>query len=456
VSAGEAAGRSAAGENAEFLRYGMGMSFRALRTVAACMLLGLPGSLAQAQLRGHGGPVRAVAVSAEGSSALSGSFDSSAIRWSLDRNAAEQVLRFHAGAVNAVALLRDGDAVTGGEDGRIAIWRAGAQQPIRVLEGHSAPIVALAVSPDGAKLASASWDHTVRVWPLAGGAPRVLEGHQQNVNGVAFAADGKSVISVSYDLSLRIWPLGDEASPTLVTLASPLNAVAVGRAGEIFAGGADGKVYFLSAAGELLDAVEVGPSPVIALAASPDGELLAAAGIRGSVAIIDRQTRKLVRTLVGPSLPVWSLAFFPDNRRLLTGGADRLVRRWDATTGEHLGAVALGGPEDPLAAYGGDRGAEVFRACVACHTLTPDEGNRAGPTLAGIFGRKIASLPGYRFSDALKQLDIIWTPETVAKLFEVGPAAYTPGTKMPEQRIGAPEDRDALVRFLQRATTRQP
>ncbi|HEY0567991.1 MAG TPA: hypothetical protein VGD13_07655, partial [Xanthobacteraceae bacterium] len=105
------------------------------------MLLGLPGSLAQAQLRGHGGPVRAVAVSAEGSSALSGSFDSSAIRWSLDRNAAEQVLRFHAGAVNAVALLRDGDAVTGGEDGRIAIWRAGAQQPIRVLEGHSAPIV---------------------------------------------------------------------------------------------------------------------------------------------------------------------------------------------------------------------------------------------------------------------------------------------------------------------------
>jgi cytochrome c len=46
----------------------------------------------------------------------------------------------------------------------------------------------------------------------------------------------------------------------------------------------------------------------------------------------------------------------------------------------------------------------------------------------------------------------VWTPETVAKLFEIGPAHYTPGTKMPEQRIGAPEDRDALVRFLERAT----
>ena len=46
---------------------------------------------AQAQLRGHGGPVRALAISPDGTQALSGSFDTSAIRWSLQRNAAEQV-----------------------------------------------------------------------------------------------------------------------------------------------------------------------------------------------------------------------------------------------------------------------------------------------------------------------------------------------------------------------------
>jgi cytochrome c len=91
---------------------------------------------------------------------------------------------------------------------------------------------------------------------------------------------------------------------------------------------------------------------------------------------------------------------------------------------------------------------------VACHTLHAGDANRAGPTLAGIFGRKIASLAGYRFSDALKKLDIVWTPETVAKLFEVGPMTYTPGTKMPEQKIGAPEDRAALVQFLERVTTK--
>ena len=151
-------------------------------------------------------------------------------------------------------------------------------------------------------------------------------------------------------------------------------------------------------------------------------------------------------------MPVWSVAFFPDNRILLTGGADRMIRRWDSETGEPIGSIASGGVEDPLAAYAGDPGAQVFRACIACHTLEADQGDRAGPTLHGILGRRIATLPGYNFSEALNHLDIVWTPETVAKLFEIGPAHYTLGTKMPEQRIGAPEDRDALVKFLERAT----
>jgi len=116
--------------------------------------------------------------------------------------------------------------------------------------------------------------------------------------------------------------------------------------------------------------------------------------------------------------------------------------------------VPLASVDDPLAAYAGDRGAEVYRACIACHALGPEEGPKAGPSLHRVFGRRIASLPGYGYSDALKALDIVWTPETVAKLFEVGPMQYTPGTKMPEQTIGSPEDRAALVEFLGRATAK--
>ena len=69
-----------------------------------------------------------------------------------------------------------------------------------------------------------------------------------------------------------------------------------------------------------------------------------------------------------------------------------------------------------------------------------------------MFGRRIATLPGYNFSSALKKLDIVWSRETVARLFEVGPMAYTPGTKMPEQRIGSEQDRKALTDFLSKAT----
>jgi cytochrome c len=404
----------------------------------------------QAQLRGHGGPVRALAVSSDGERLVSASFDTTAIIWFLSSGSAEKVLRFHEGAVNAVAILQDGRIATGGEDARIAVWQPGQDKPGSVLQGHTAPIVSLAVSPDGKTLASASWDNTARLWPLGGGTAQVLEGHQQNVNGVTFTPDGRAVLTAGYDLTLRIWPVSG-GSPKIVTLPTPLNSVVVTPEGEIITAGATGRIYFLSAGGELLGEVEAAAVPIIALALSRDGKFVAASSIRGAVAIVDRESRKLERTLVGPGLPAWSVAFLPDNHTLLTGGADRLIRRWNALNGDHLGEVAMGGPVDPLAAYQSDPGAQVFRACVACHTLKVDDGPRAGPTLAGIFGRRIATLPGYDFSPSLKKLDIIWTPETVSKLFDIGPAAYTPGTKMPEQRVGA-EDRAALVKFLEKVT----
>jgi cytochrome c len=404
-----------------------------------------------AQLRGHGGPVRALAISADGQQAVSGSFDTSAIRWSLTRNVALQVLRFHDAAVNAVAFLPGGRIATAGADGKIAFWTPGKPQPDTLREGHTAPIAAIAVSPDGKTLASASWDRTVRLWPLPQGGSRVLEGHTQNVNGVAFAPDGKSVVSAGYDATLRIWPMSGGPA-TIRTLPTPLDAVAVAPDGEIVTAGADGKLCFLSPAGEVRAAIEASRTPVIALAISGDGKFVAAAGIRGSVAIVDRAARKVMHVLVGPGLPVWSAVFLPDNHTLLTGGADRTVRRWNAETGEPIGTLVVGAPDDPLAAYADDPGAKVFRACVACHTLKSDEGNKAGPSLWHIFGRRIASLPNYHYSEALTHMSIVWTPETVAKMFEVGPLTYTPGTKMPEQKIGSAEDRQALVEFLQKAT----
>lgn len=425
---------------------------RWLPIIGVLLQLGFQGG-ATAQMRGHGGPVRALAVAPGGGLAVSGGFDQAAILWAIEAGTALTVLRYHDGAVNAVAALADGRFVTASEDARIALWRAGQAEPERVFSEHDGPVVGLAVSPDGLSLASASWDGTARIRPLAGGPARVLEGHQGNVNAVAFLPDGR-LVTAGYDATVRIWPLPDDrdGAPVVRTLPTILNALAVLPDGEIAAAGGDAIVRLMRPDGPVRAEIDVGPNPVIALAPSPDGTRIAAATAGGAVAVIDRAQARILHRLVGPGLPVWSVAWRPEGRELLTGGSDRLIRRWDAGSGEPIGPLAMVRPVDPLAAWHGDRGAEVFRACIACHALRPEDGPRAGPSLAGVIGRRIATVSDYRYSDALKGMDIVWDARTIARLFEVGPARYTPGTRMPEQTITSADDREALVRFLERAT----
>ncbi|MBQ1203765.1 MAG: c-type cytochrome, partial [Loktanella sp.] len=137
--------------------------------------------------------------------------------------------------------------------------------------------------------------------------------------------------------------------------------------------------------------------------------------------------------------------------QVFTSGADGVIRRWSIDGDDLEDFVADSVP----AAHDGSRGAEVWKTCAVCHSLEPDNHSMAGPSLFGIMGRRIASQAGYDYSAALREMDIIWTAETVSDLFTYGPEAYTPGSRMPEQRIGAPEDRAALVDYLRRVTGAQ-
>ncbi len=416
----------------------------------AASLLALP---ALPEMRGHGGPVKALATSADGATIVSGGLDTTVIRWSHERESAEQVLRFHAGGVTAVATLPQDWSVSGGEDGKIALWSPTATRPAKVLDGHQGPIAALAIAEEIGGIASASWDGTVRVWIGSGvleNQSRVIEGHQGNVNGVAFGPTLTTVISAGYDGSIRITPLTGGA-PTVVTLPTPINAMRTAYDGEIIAGGADGKVYIRKGDGSERMTIAVQEMPVTSLAVSADGELIAAAGIRGAVTIINRETGRTLTTLVGPGLPVWSLAFHAEGKVLVTGGADRMIRKWDVATGQPL-APANAPKPDFTPGQMNERGAQVFRACEACHTVTPDGGNRAGPTLHGVFGRKAGGLAGYDYSSGFAAHGITWNAETIARLFREGPSVVTPGTKMPEQKITDPEDLAALVEWLAQAT----
>jgi cytochrome c len=403
---------------------------------------------AHAELRGHGGPVRAVAVLDDGVTLVSGSFDQSIIVWDVARGAADRVLRFHEGSVNALLPLPGGRFASGSEDGRVAVWARGASTPTLAVRPHEAAVSALAASAD--HLYSAGWDGRIVRTPFSGGHTQVLEGHRGPVSGLALAPDG-TVYSVGHDATLRVWR-ADGVETAAFTLPAVPHSLVLLSDGAVAVGGADGVVRVLGPDGTVRSESEPLGAPVSMLRLSPDGLRIAAAGLRGAVTLFNRATLTPALQLVGPGLPVWSLVYHPNGREIVTGGGDRLVRRWNAATGEPIGPAIVSPAADPLAPFRGDRGAEVFRACAACHTLTPDDGNRAGPTLHGVFGRRIATAPGYDFSPALRGMDIVWTAETISRLFEIGPNAYTPGTKMPEQRIGSAEDRAALMRFLEQAT----
>jgi cytochrome c len=403
-------------------------------------------------LAGHGGPVRALAVLPEGGLASAG-FDHSVILWDAAAGRARHVSRWHGGAVNALATLPGGGIASAGEDGRVAVWPpgGGSPEPARVLEGHTAPVAALAAGPNGA-LASAGWDGTVRMWAEDGSA-RAFEGHSGPVNGLAWAAAG-GLVSVGYDGTVRLWDPAMGTGRVLAEFGLPQNAALALPDGTVASAGVDGTVRLVAPDGAVRE-LAAGNRPVVALAASPDGAVLATASLGGSVGLWSVPEARLLRSLEGPGLPVWSVAFAADGQTLWTGGQDRVVRRWDAATGAPLGplaaaADAAGGP----AAEGADpHGARVFRACAACHALTPEGGaNMAGPSLHGLFGRRMGSLPGYRYSERLSRGDIVWTRETVADLFARGPDVVVPGTTMPVQRVEEAGDLAALVRFLEQTT----
>ena len=118
-----------------------------------------------------------------------------------------------------------------------------------------------------------------------------------------------------------------------------------------------------------------------------------------------------------------------------------------------LSVIGTAAAADPLPAGDPAAGKALFRACAVCHTLTPDGGRRAGPTLWRLFGRKAGSVESYHYSPSLKESGIVWTEDTVSRLFEVGPETLTPGSKMPLQRISDAQMRADLIAYLRQATT---
>ena len=277
-------------------------------------------------------------------------------------------------AVTSVAFSPRGVMASGCEDSTICVY--GTNSPWSQLwssttnaNAHTTNVTAVAFTPDGSLLASASLDQTIKIWSTTNwSCLQTLAGHTNGVSSIAFSPNGQKIVSGSVDGTVKIWNrAGGNCLVTIPAHALPVTATVFSADGSfVISGSDDGTVRLWSAADGSAVGTLGGQNYFIgAVAISPDGMLCASAGGDETIQVRSTSDGSLVQTLVANTNYVSSLAFSPDSARLASGGGplDPTIKIWQISNGALLntipattnGVMALAWSPDGLTlAAGGD------------------------------------------------------------------------------------------------------
>lgn len=225
------------------------------------------------------------------------------------------------------------------------------------LIGPDGEICDLAFAPDGKLLAAVGTDEAVWVWSLPSRELLLLiEPDAGKLQAVSFSPDGKRFAVGAEDGGLRCWNLDGTLLWELVAHSASLRTLAFTPSGNLITGGSDGTIRLWepqTAEPELV--LSTGGFPVTALSLASIGGRLAVATERSwsqaenrgwsEAQVWDLETGSRQRSLEHP-FSIDTIAFSPDRTLLVTGGADKALRIWDADRGvlfhtleDHEGAL---------------------------------------------------------------------------------------------------------------------
>ncbi len=240
----------------------------------------------------------------------------------------------HMTAVKDVAFTPDGARLlSAGFDDTVKMWDARTGHALAALPGHTGRVAGVRVTRDG-KFAVTGGDHTVRIWALPDGKPvRTFDIGSDTIYSIDVSPDGRLIANGNGSGEAKVWSFDGKEVATLAHGGRRVFSVAFAPdSSRIATAGEDGTVKVWGASDWKLVRTFDGHGAIDQAIIAPDGQLLASAGEDAAVRLWHIDSGSPIATLTGHTKEVWSLAFSPDGSTLVSGGEDAQLIVWDAVT----------------------------------------------------------------------------------------------------------------------------